>query len=269
MLFLLASLLLLLGPQSIIFFHHFDTAKQRYSFIGVRTYILYEMFLLFICAQLPVDSGIIIEQLMELVKVPLNIAFMVWALSTFDDNKVLRAISHRRRIFYITMGWSLAHNVTNYFFPLLASFGKQFEWRYIEMGIWSQLNLYKFCVHAILAMRFSVKAWDSYLYICGASMLAASLRPAASQFLSSSFNWIYFYAGCTVVQLACTLPFVADAGRPSPIAVKPGDYEVDWKAMKSENEKNGSAFPERSNRQQQQQTRRKSKGNKKKKKKRN
>merc|ERR1712061_308835 len=106
------------------------------------------------------------------------------------------------------------------------------------MGIWSQLNLYKFCVHAILAMRFSVKAWDSYLYIphaiCGASMLAQSLRPAASVFLPSSFNWIYFAAGCTVVQLTCTLPFLADAGRPSVILVKPEDVQLDWKAIQSE-----------------------------------
>jgi len=276
MLFLLSSLLLLLGPQAIIFFHHFDTTKQRISFIGVRTYILYEMFLLFLYAQLPVDSGIIIEQLMELVKVPLNIAFMVWALSTFNESKVLKAISHRRRIFYIMMGWSIAHNVTNYLFPLIASFGKQFEWRYIEMGMWSQLNLFKFCVYAILAMRFSVKAWDSRLNvphaICGVSIVAETLRPAASLFLPSSFNWIYFAAGCTAIQLVCTLPFLADAGRPSPkttlIAVKPENVQIDREAMEREINKTGSNFPDRSSRQQEQQTRRKSKGNKKKKKKR-
>jgi len=278
MLFLLARMLLLLGPQAIIFFQYFDTIKQRFSFIGVRTYFLYEMLLLFLYAHCPIDSGLIIEQLMELVKPPLNIAFMVWAFSTFNDNKVLKAIPTRKRIFYIMMGWSCAHNVTNYFFPLLNSFGKQFEWRYIEMEIWAQLNMFKFCVYAILAMRFSVQGWDPRLFVphavCGATIVAESLRPAASWFLPSSFNWIYFAASCTVVQLLCTLPWIGSAGRTSykfggsspPLATEP---EIS-------NEKNGLSSSEKnsfestsssSHRQQQQQGKRKSKANKKKKKK--
>jgi len=277
MLFLLASLLLLLGPQAIIFFHHFDTSKQRLSFIGVRTYFLYEMLLLFLYAQLPGNSGLIIEQLMELVKPPLNIAFMVWAFSTFNDNKVLKAITHRKRIFYIMMGWSCAHNVTNYFFPLLSSFGKQFDWKYIEMGIWGQLNMFKFCVYAILAMRFSVKGWDPRLVmphaICGVSIVAESLRPAATWVLPSSFNWIYFAAGFTATQLCCTLPWIGSAGRAvykfggssSSAAVAASNKEKEKVSKINSNSVESTSTS--NNRQQQQQSKRKSKANKKKKKK--
>lgn len=276
MLFLLASLLLLLGPQAIIFFHYFDTTKQRLSFIGVRTYILYEMLLLFLYAQLPVNSGLIVEQLMELTKPPLNIAFMVWAFSTFNDNKVLKAISPRKRIFYIMMGWSFAHNVTNYFFPLLASFGKQFEWRYIEMGIWSQVNMFKFCVYAIIAMRVSVQGWDPYPLIphviCGVCMVAESLRPVVTWFLPSSFNWICFVAGCTVTQLLCTLPWIGSAGRsfktggsPLPMAGEPAVSKGKKRVSNSEKNSFESASSS-SSWQQQQQGKRKSKANKKKKK---
>merc|ERR1719320_25263 len=227
-------------------------------------------------AQLPANSGLIIVQLMELAKPPLNIVFMVWAFSTFNENKVLKAIPHRKRIFYIMMGWSFAHNVTNYFFPLLASFGKQFEWRYIEIGIWSQMNLYKFCVYAILAMRLSVQGWDPRLLIphviCFVSIVAESLRPAATWFLPSSFNWIYFAAGCTVTQLSCTLPWIGSAGRSYKIAGSStpfaGEPEVSKEKEKvSNSEKNSfESTSSSSNWQQQQQGKRKSKANKKKKK---
>jgi len=274
MLFLLASLLLLLGPQAIIFFHHFDTLKQRLSFIGFRTYILYEMLLLFVYAQLPGNSGLIIVQLMELVKPPLHIAFMVWALSTFNENKILKAIPHRKRIFYIMIGWSCAHNVTNYFFPLLASFGKQFDWRYIEMGIWGQLNMFKFCVYAILAMRFSVKGWDPRLVvphtICGVSIVAECFRPAATWFLPSSFNWIYFAGACIVTQLCCTLPWIGGAGRTSykfdSFTAEAGVNKEKEKVVKSETNSLDTTSISSSG-QQQQQAKRKSKANKKKKKK--
>jgi len=275
-LFLLTSLLLLLGPQAIIFYSYFDA---RLSFVGFRTYLLYEMFMLFLYAQLPASSGLIIEQIMELLKPPLNILFMVWALTTFNDSRLFKSLSPRKCIFYTGLGWSVAHNVTNYLFPLILSLWKEFDWRYIEMGVWSQMNFYKFFVYAILAMRCNVGAWDPSLTIphalCGITMVAESFRPLANRFLPNSFNWIYFVAGCTILQLVCTVPWLASAGRviykakqpaTQPALETPSNKEMDKTSNGEKITNNAQTANGAGN--QQHQVRRRSKANKKKKKRR-
>jgi len=146
------------------------------------------------------------------------------------------------------------------------------------MGIWGQLNMFKFCVYAILAMRFSVKGWDPRLVvphtICGVSIVAESFRPAAIWFLPSSFNWIYFAAACIATQLCCTLPWIGSAGRAGykyggssqSLAEEAAVNKEKEKALKNETNSLDTTSISSSG-QQQQQARRKSKANKKKKKK--